>query len=56
MSLEPGLTAKVKAEVTAGYDGLSQGSGEVEGLATPIMIRSWRPPPSRLWRTLGCPA
>jgi len=39
MSLEPGITAKVKAEVTPDMTALSQGSGLVEGLATPIMIR-----------------
>ncbi len=39
MSLEPGLTAKVKAEVTADMTALSQGSGAVEGLATPVMVR-----------------
>jgi len=39
MSLEPGLTAKVKAEVTPDMTALSQGSGAVEGLATPIMVR-----------------
>jgi predicted thioesterase len=38
MSLEPGLTAKVKSEVTQDKTALSQGSGEVEGLATPVMI------------------
>ncbi|MCL5736069.1 MAG: thioesterase family protein [Actinobacteria bacterium] len=39
MSLEPGITAKVKAEVTPDMTALSQGSGAVEGLATPVMIR-----------------
>lgn len=38
MSLEPGLTAKVQAEVTPEMTALAQGSGEVEGLATPVMI------------------
>lgn len=38
MSLEPGLTAKVAREVTQDMTALSQGSGEVEGLATPVMI------------------
>jgi fluoroacetyl-CoA thioesterase len=39
MSLEPGLSAKVKSVVTADLTALNQGSGEVEGLATPIMVR-----------------
>lgn len=39
MSLETGLSAKVKAEVTADMTALSQGSGEVEGLASPVLIR-----------------
>ncbi len=39
MSLEPGLSAKVKSPVTADLTALSQGSGDVEGLATPIMVR-----------------
>jgi predicted thioesterase len=39
MSLEPGITAKVKAEVTPDMTAQSQGSGLVEGLATPVMIR-----------------
>ena len=39
MSLEPGLSAKVKSVVTDDLTALNQGSGEVEGLATPIMVR-----------------
>jgi fluoroacetyl-CoA thioesterase len=39
MSLEPGLTGKVKAVVTSDMTALSQGSGLVEGLATPVMVR-----------------
>ena len=39
MSLEPGLTGKVKAVVTLDMTALSQGSGAVEGLATPVMVR-----------------
>ena len=39
MSLETGLSAKVKDVVTAELTALSQGSGDVEGLATPVMIR-----------------
>lgn len=39
MSLEPGLSAKVKGVVTADLTALSQGSGDVEGLATPVMVR-----------------
>jgi predicted thioesterase len=39
MSLEPGLSARVKSVVTADLTALSQGSGEVEGLATPILVR-----------------
>lgn len=39
MSLETGLSAKVKAEVTADMTASSQGSGEVEGLASPVLIR-----------------
>ena len=38
MSLEPGLSAKVEGEVTADLTARSQGSGEVDGLATPIMV------------------
>ncbi len=39
MSLEPGVSAKVKGVVTADLTALSQGSGDVEGLATPVMVR-----------------
>jgi fluoroacetyl-CoA thioesterase len=38
MNLEPGLSAKVEAEVSADMTALSQGSGDVEGLATPVMV------------------
>ncbi len=38
MSLEPGLSAKVEGEVTADLTARSQGSGEVDGLATPVMV------------------
>lgn len=38
MSLEPGLSAKVKTEVTADMTAASVGSGGVDGLATPVMI------------------
>lgn len=39
MSLEPGLSAKVKGVVTSDLTARSQGSGDVEGLATPVMLR-----------------
>lgn len=39
MSLEPGLSAKVKTVVTPDLTALSQGSGAVESLATGAMVR-----------------
>jgi fluoroacetyl-CoA thioesterase len=39
MGLEPGLSAKVSAVVTEEMTAVSQGSGEVNGLATPVMTR-----------------
>jgi fluoroacetyl-CoA thioesterase len=39
MSLETGLSAKVRTEVTPDMTAESQGSGEVEGLASPCMVR-----------------
>jgi predicted thioesterase len=39
MSIEPGLSAKVKSLVTEDLTAISQGSGEVQGLATPVMVR-----------------
>lgn len=39
MSLEPGLAAKVTAVVTADLTARSQGTGDVDGLASPVMVR-----------------
>ena len=39
MSLEPGASAQIKSVVTEEMTALRQGSGEVEGLATPVMVR-----------------
>lgn len=39
MALEPGLHARVEVVVDQGMTAASQGSGEMNGLATPVMIR-----------------
>jgi fluoroacetyl-CoA thioesterase len=38
MALEPGLCARVKTKVTPDMTARAQGSGDVDGLATPAML------------------